>query len=231
VSNFGYGKAQEAQYAKNLRKIAKDIDLLCKQYTDAKDLQFALESYAQTLDPVAEKYAQKMISDASKRNLKAWIATGKAAGKDFSALVKNSSTGIQVATHLNAQVEMIKTLPLNSAKKAQQLAIEAVAGSLRADDIVGELLKIGSQSYYEATRVARTEIAKTNAAITQSRAAEVGVDAYIWRSVGDSNSRESHLEMDGELCNFYNPPIVDGEPLNPGEIYNCRCFADPVITS
>jgi hypothetical protein len=69
--------------------------------------------------------------------------------------------------------------------------------------------------------IARTESAKASAVITQERAKGIGATHYIWRTAQDSDVRESHAEMEGEVCAYDDPPIVDGEPLNPGEIYNC----------
>lgn len=229
MNGFGYGKAQEAQYAKNLRKIARQVDLIAKNSPTIEVFTRELEAYTATLDPVAEGYATKMLNDASKRNITAWVAIGEKVGKDFRKLLTSSSTAYQIATRLAEQVATIKTIPLSAATKAQALAVDAVKNSLRADDITAEIAKIGGASEYEATRIARTEIAKTNAGLTAERSREVGCDEYIWRCVSDSNSRESHAEMDGELCRFSNPPVIDGEQYNAGEIYNCRCFAEPVI--
>jgi len=80
-----------------------------------------------------------------------------------------------------------------------------------------------------AMTIARTETAKAASIVTEVRAKEVGATHYIWRTAGDSDVRESHAEMEGEVCEYDNPPIVDGEPLNPGMIYNCRCYAEPII--
>ncbi len=229
MSAFGYGKAQEALYARNLRKIAKEIDRLAKASTTTTEFIAAMDAYAIEVTPLAEVYATKMITDASKRNLVAWVTLGKKAGQDFTKLIRTTSTGSQVSQRLAAQVEVIKTLPASASLRAQELAVTAVTESLRAEDIALEVAKLGDLSPYEATRIARTEIARTNAEITQQRASEVGCDEYIWRSVSDSNSRSSHVAMDGQLCRFSSPPNVDGDYYNAGEIYNCRCFAEPVL--
>jgi uncharacterized protein with gpF-like domain len=48
--------------------------------------------------------------------------------------------------------------------------------------------------------------------------------------MGDADVRESHAEVDGEVFNWNNPPTLsDGETTHPGEIYNCRCYAEPVL--
>ena len=47
---------------------------------------------------------------------------------------------------------------------------------------------------------------------------------YIWRTVGDDKVREEHAVREGKVFAYDNPP----EGGNPGEDYNCRCWAEPI---
>ncbi len=44
---------------------------------------------------------------------------------------------------------------------------------------------------------------------------------YIWRTVGDEKVRDSHAELDGTVRDLSDSP-------DPGEDFNCRCWAEPV---
>ena len=44
---------------------------------------------------------------------------------------------------------------------------------------------------------------------------------YIWRSVDDDKVRSSHAELNGTLRRW-------GDSPDPGEEFNCRCWAEPV---
>jgi hypothetical protein len=46
---------------------------------------------------------------------------------------------------------------------------------------------------------------------------------YIWRTRGDPQVRRSHMENNGKVFPWDNPP----ETGHPGEDYNCRCIAEP----
>lgn len=46
---------------------------------------------------------------------------------------------------------------------------------------------------------------------------------YIWCTKGDDKVRGAHAEREGKIYNKYIPP----EGGNPGEDYNCRCWAEP----
>ncbi len=48
-------------------------------------------------------------------------------------------------------------------------------------------------------------------------------DYYIWRTRQDDKVRGKHAEREGKIFNKHIPP----EGGNPGEDYNCRCWAEP----
>ncbi len=47
-------------------------------------------------------------------------------------------------------------------------------------------------------------------------------DYYVWRTMEDEKVRESHASRDGKVYNWNLPPVGG----NPGEDYNCRCWAE-----
>ena len=48
-------------------------------------------------------------------------------------------------------------------------------------------------------------------------------DYYIWRTRQDDKVRGKHAEREGKIFNKHIPPVGG----NPGEDYNCRCWAEP----
>ena len=50
-------------------------------------------------------------------------------------------------------------------------------------------------------------------------------DLYVWRTQEDGKVRESHRYNDGTLFRKSAPPPTG----NPGEDYNCRCWAEHVV--
>lgn len=47
---------------------------------------------------------------------------------------------------------------------------------------------------------------------------------YVWRTAGDDKVRPSHAELEGRVRDFSDSP-------DPGEEFNCRCWAEPVSDS
>jgi SPP1 gp7 family putative phage head morphogenesis protein len=104
-------------------------------------------------------------------------------------------------------------------------------GVLTSDlrQIVADRLGVGQR---HAQFIARDQIAKLNAKITESTQAAAGVTSYKWRSSRDQRTRTAHRALDGTIHRWDDPPVVDpktGRREHPGEDYQCRCVAIPVV--
>jgi uncharacterized protein with gpF-like domain len=84
--------------------------------------------------------------------------------------------------------------------------------------------------------IARTEVSKTSTALTRARSEDIGIRWYVWKTSEDARVRSSHKHMDNVLISWSSPPSpekLDGlrsvGHYHAGEIWNCRCYAEPVI--
>lgn len=189
-----------------------------------------LQSYADMLEPWAESVARYMLSDVETRNAKTWRQVNKEMGQTLRAEIKHAPTGELMQSLLNEQVDLIQSLPLEAAQRVHRLTTEALVTSQRADTIAAEILRTGEVTESRARLIARTEVARTSALLTQSRAQYSGSEGYVWRTAGDFDVRESHAEMEGKYVRWDTPPrLSDGTTTHAGCIYNCRCFAEPVL--
>jgi SPP1 gp7 family putative phage head morphogenesis protein len=237
VSSFKPKTRVERELARQLMKIAERSGDILSQYirrlpdgsveiTDIAALSAALVRYAKQLEPWAIETATKAIQQVSAQNLAAWKATGVAIGLSDS-LVKRAAAAL-----LREQVDLIKSIPTRMAERAQSLALEAQKTGARASVIAAEIENSTKVAQSRAVLIARTEIAKANATLTQARAQSVGATHYVWRTAGDSDVRETHAELDGKVFAFDDPPYIDGEGNHhAGEFPNCRCYAEPILTN
>lgn len=232
MDKFAFPHAAERQLAAQLRKVARVIGGIVETYADGatirdpEAMRQALEAYSRALDPWARAVTAKILDRVIKANERAWLSFGK----DLRQTLEQTPIGAIARQLHEEQVALIKTLPLEAAERAQRIAREAMLGSKRADVAAREIMATGNVTQARAMTIARTEIAKANATLTKARAQSVGATHYIWRTVGDAQVRPAHAKMDGKVCEFANPPEVEGEGRHgPGEIYNCRCYADPIL--
>jgi SPP1 gp7 family putative phage head morphogenesis protein len=65
--------------------------------------------------------------------------------------------------------------------------------------------------------------------VNHARQRELGVERFVWRTMGDERVRDEHDELKGETFSYDDPPEIDGEPTLPGDDVQCRCYAEPVL--
>lgn len=236
MAKFGATKTAEQRLAIELRKVAKIVGGIVRTHVngdkvvDKKKLAEALAAYSDALGPWAEAITDKIMQSVADNNKRAWAQMSTAIGKELRKTMAESAVGAVARQRQKEQVELIKSLPLEAGLRAQKLSQEAMMGSRRASEVAEELARTEEVTASRATLIARTEIAKANASLTQARAQYVGATHYIWRTAEDADVRDSHAQMDGKIFRFDDPPYVEGEGNHgPGEIYNCRCYAEPII--
>lgn len=191
-------------------------------------------------DELANQAAKRIISYQAKSNAKTWREAAKKStqGKKVYQYLRKEMTQSQPFGEMITQsAEYIKTLPRNVATRIVKRVSKLTLEGRRASEIAIDIKKY----FPEATKasamlIARTQVAKTYAAITQTRAQSVGVTYYVWHTVGGPLVRDSHKHMNDVIV-FYNeapsPEMLIGKKsqgyYHAGGIYNCRCYMEPVI--
>ncbi len=130
---------------------------------------------------------------------------------------------------LAANVDLITSIDTRFFADVRDTVEEAVRSGVTTDRLAEDIEARFGVSDSRARLIARDQVAKLNADITQNRQASLGVKEYIWSTSGDGRVRESHQEMDGQVCSYDSPPLVDGENVNPGQAVSCRCVALAIL--
>jgi SPP1 gp7 family putative phage head morphogenesis protein len=234
---FALAERLEAEYLRALRKLTKQIDSIVKSMApagvvrDSAELQRVLKNYAAAIEPWARSIAEKMLAKIAKKDEAAWTQLGKNMGRELRKEIQEAPTGNALRTFLNEQVHLITSLPLEAAERVHKLTLEGITGAKRASEVQREILQTGNVTESRAKLIARTEIARTASGLTMARALHVGSTHYVWRTSGDVDVRKSHKEMDGSVIPWGTAPILsDGSQTHAGMIYNCRCYAEPILT-
>tara|TARA_R110000868_G_scaffold20806_3_gene87478 strand:- start:2624 stop:3382 length:759 start_codon:yes stop_codon:yes gene_type:complete len=242
-SKFGHPSAAEKRYARQLRKVAKHGGGITTSYTGGDGLiaeqatyMAAMAQYADLIEPWASRVATQMLEAVNTSNLRSWTRTSRVIGAELRKEYTGSAQGAAARGMHAENVKLITSIPREAAQRAQELTREAMLGGRRPDEAAREIARTTGVSESQATLIARTESAKANATFTQARAQAIGAERYWWRTMEDEEVRESHREMgsrsnSGETFLFDPPPEVDTDfgAHNPGEVPNCRCYAEPVI--
>lgn len=235
---FLKARKAETAYARNLKAVARQIGSLIRGFTTPQgvvtnlpSLQASLEQYAATLRPWSKAVTQKMHSEVGTRNAKAWEELANEMGFSLRRQLGRDPIGEYMREALNYQVDLITSLPLEAAERVHRLTMRGISAGSRGQEIRDMILNSTHVTVSRAVEIARTETARTSALLTEGRAKSIGSEEYIWRTAQDSDVRHRHQLLEGKTFRWDRPPVTgeDGERSHPGCIYNCRCYAEPIL--
>lgn len=119
---------------------------------------------------------------------------------------------------------------------------KSVFAGNRFESAISTIQKSYGVSANKAKFLARQETSLLMTKFKQTRYTDSGVMKYRWGCVHrphdksarkhiPGNVRYYHGLLDGTIQRWDKPPVVDGEGnrKNPGQDYNCRCFARPIV--
>lgn len=225
----------ERSYGAQLRKVARQIGELVKHadlstVAGANDLAERLNAYGEIIEPWSKSVAERMIAEVSRRDRQVWRAYSAEMGRLLEREIQTAPTGLAMRRLLAEQVGLIKSLPLEAAERVQRLSVEALSTGRRAEEIAKQLAATGEVTMSRARTIARTEVGRASTELQRARAQHVGSTHFEWITAGDSDVRESHKRLNGRTFRWDDPPESDpGHRALPGAIWNCRCFARPII--
>lgn len=194
-----------------------------------------------------EKYimsaVKRMVTPIADINAKTWREAARKSTRGrflYDLLMEELKQGkdVLINDQLLENAALIRTLPNDVAEKVvKDIADEALKGK-RARSIEKIIRQeTDKHSRASARLIARTEVAKTQSALTRVRAQSLDMQWYVWRTDLDGNRvRPSHRLMEGVIVNWNDPPSPEalaGEKsvgnYHAGNIWNCRCFSEVLV--
>lgn len=223
----------ERAYSGQLRKIARHVGDIVTGHgiteQGAAQAQISLARYADTISDWARSVAWRIISEINQRDREAWMRHSRDMGSALRREITEAPTGATMRRQLEEQVVLIKSLPLEAAKRIQNLAVEGVIQGRRFESIADEIKKTYHVTDSRARLIARTETGRVSTGLTEARALYVGSLEYGWHTVEDTDVRPSHREMQGRTVRWDSPPKLDGMTGHAGTFPNCRCWPEPIL--
>ncbi len=128
---------------------------------------------------------------------------------------------------VQANVSLIRNMPQQYLTQVESIVRAGVAQGLTARGIASQLQDVEGIDRRRAKLIASDQIGKANAALTQHRQMDLGIDSYVWQDSNDSRVRPTHAEADGQVYEWAKPPSFTGG--HPGQAVRCRCGASPVF--
>lgn len=140
----------------------------------------------------------------------------------------------QIEDHLVREIDqsmkdLSKRVIQNTRRAVQKNQVEGG----RVDRLLNLLTLQRGLAKLKVAGIAEHEAASAISTFREDRYTEIGLDRYIWSTMGDERVRHDHADLDTKVFSWSSPPIVDrstGRRGHPGEDYNCRCTAIPLLT-
>jgi SPP1 gp7 family putative phage head morphogenesis protein len=209
----------------------------------ARSVWRGVDAQLQAID--AAKVAEKLKTDSIFNKVLVKVE------KSFQASVKDISIASQLTDKERARVaaEYTKNLQVYIQDFTQKETLElrnkirdrSLSG-LRYESVIKEIQDSYGVSQNKAKFLARQETSLMMTKFKQVRYQSAGIEEYYWQCVvGSPNHpvRPIHKALgdakgpDGKkkIYRWDDPPVVNlkGERKNPGQDYNCRCVARPIV--
>lgn len=181
---------------------------------------------------VSTKFMNKIKSDNDRR----FAETSKdKIGVDI--FNKNSRRLQQIVqSKINENVNLIKTQSQKYFGDISNAVYEGISNGTRASSIQKAITEKTGQMNRHLKFIAIDQTYKANAAITEEKQRDIGVEEYIWRTTGTikvrgnpnglyPNAKPSHWAREGKKFRWNKPP----EGGHPGQDYHCMCYAEAII--
>jgi SPP1 gp7 family putative phage head morphogenesis protein len=179
------------------------------------------------IDLVAERLAKAAAQKSLQAvDARAIASIRKAVGVDISgALSGHGHIADRLREFHRWNVQLIKSIPEEYLGRLGAQLGEAWEHGRRWEDLAQVIDENGDVSDSRARLIARDQTSKMNAAFTQVRMQDVGINRYRWSMVVDGHNRPEHLACNGQEYSYDEPgPVagsVDGEPCHAGEDIEC----------
>lgn len=164
--------------------------------------------------------------------------------KQLSASISND-----IETFRAENVDLITSIPETLLDQVSTVVDEAWSKGLRVEELRDQILKRFDVAKSRADLIARDQTLKLNAKLAATRVQSAGITRYEWSTSQDERVRGNpagkypnpsktgrvvadHFHLNGKTFRYDDPPVVNeanGDRANPGEDYQCRCTAAPIL--
>lgn len=140
---------------------------------------------------------------------------------------------------VDENVSLIKSIPTETLGDMRKIIKKGFLGGKSTTSIMKEIEHSYKIEKCRARLIARDQIGKLNADVTEAQQRDAGIEEYIWDDCGDNRVRKCHKELNGQRFRWDDPPemwyetkkgrVMTGRRCHPGQDYRCRCRAKPVF--
>lgn len=238
------GISYNVELRKLTRAIKKDIDqLLIPALRDEQRNYTADATWFDRLSAVLRRIRERWdspqfraLADFTARRFVNAVdgRVQKTFGVDVYGNDESLNTIIEASIYDNTR--LIKSIPEQYLSQVESIVVTNTRTGTRSSSIVKQLSEQFGVTERRAKFIARDQTAKVNSAVAQKRIIAAGYEYFQWKTSRDARVRDRHDKIANTVTEYGlgvyrydNPPLSDkGEPILPGQDYQCRCTQRPV---
>lgn len=205
----------------------------------ADDIQATIDQLLQRWDsPLFRAYARRLSDSFVLSSLKFSERTQK---RSFGIDIFQNST--ELTDYLRAasiqNTNLILSIPRKHLENVSNIVFSTMRNGVMPTNIAEQLQREVGVTRRRAKFIARDQAAKVNGEINKQRQKDAGFEFFKWNDAHDQRVRHRHREIAeadvGYGVGVYRwddlPKSSDGQTIQPGSDYQCRCTAKPVRNS
>lgn len=189
------------------------------------------------IQPSVIDTVSSLLGQEQTRHTEKWVQGIKSTtGLDLRWSLSNDDLADEFDLMVRRNVSLIKSLSDDVYHRVERVVTQAVMDGTRPAELTKALTEQFGITQRRAKLIARDQLAKANAGLSQLRQEQCGIDTYMWSTALDERVRgnprgkwpkakPSHWAREGVKFRWDTPPS-DGHPGHP---VNCRCRARPVV--
>lgn len=170
----------------------------------------------------AARKASSRTSDHNKQELRDTLKQGL--GVDV--LLSDKGVSSHLEDFVAQNVSLIESVPETMLDQVETVLLTGLRQNARAEELSRDIQERMDVSESRARLIARDQVAKLYGEVNRLRQDNLGITRYTWRTMQDERVRPTHADKEGNEYDWDDAPADTG---HPGEDYQCRCYAEPIL--
>lgn len=155
-----------------------------------------------------------------------WVAAAYTATTiDLSAMIGPGDVQEEMAVWIARNVALIRDVSAQAQARIADAVFRGYQGRQPPRTVAKAIQEAVAMSRRRAIFIASDQAAKISAALDRERQVQAGITSFTWREGWPAHPRPEHVERDGQVYQWANPPAE-----LPGELPRCTCKAQALLT-
>jgi len=204
-----------------MRTDADDVGDIVDEISDQYFEKWTRREFGKVVRTVGQDTAKFQAKSLNKQ-----LGSALADGGTVDVVGSEPWLGPAIEEFTRENVALIRTLPEVFFSDLEKHIMREVADGARFDRLAEIIQERYDVAESRAELIARDQVSKFQGDLNRVRQRDLGIEKFVWRSMGDERVRDEHVDRNGQTYEWDKPP--EGE--TPGEPVACRCYAEPDLT-